>query len=94
MRRGGERADPLLPEEGWREALGWWEARLRRALPGVRPRTPVTFFAPPKKVTKERGIPGSPPLPRFLVRYPCAARPARRSAQLAHRLDSCRFIRR
>jgi hypothetical protein len=57
-------------------------------------RGPVTFFAPPKKVTKERGIPGSPPLPRFLVRYPCAARPARRSAQLAHRLDSCRFLRR
>jgi len=67
---------------------------------GGRPRAPVPFFAPPKKGTKERGIPGSPRkigdrpdvwvCPRFF--FPCAARPARRSAQLAHRLDSFRLI--
>ena len=51
---------PLLPEEGWREAPGWWEAS---PYPStfisytVASRRPVTFFAPPKKVTKERGSP-------------------------------------
>jgi len=48
------------------ERAGWWErylnaevlhlAQLRCALPGAAP-GPVTFFAPPKKVTKERGSP-------------------------------------
>ena len=41
-------------------------------------RGPVTLFAPPNKVTKQRGIPGSAPLPRILVRCPCAARQDRR----------------
>jgi hypothetical protein len=55
-----------MPEEGWRVAPGCWKrylaaevsilTRPSRPLPGVAP-GPVTFFAPPKKVTKERGSP-------------------------------------
>jgi len=96
MQRGGPGGVPA-------EQAGWWERRLDSVksnpatpspIAGGRPRVPVTFFAPPKKVTKERGIPGSPPLPRNLVRCPCAARPARRSAQLAHRSRYSKHFRR
>jgi len=60
----------------------------------VASRRPVTFFAPPKKVTKERG---SPVRRRYLVnslRDPCAARPGRAAAQLAQRQRYCRPIKR
>ena len=39
-------------------------------------------------------FPGSPPLPRDLVRYPCAARQDGAPAQLAHWLPYCKCIRR
>jgi hypothetical protein len=54
----------------------------------------VTFFAPPKKVTKERGIPGSPQLARFPARYlalldqPGGLRNSRTVATLADSSDA------
>jgi len=40
--------------------MHWDDGATASRIARGRPRTPVTFFAPPKKVTKERGIPGSP----------------------------------
>jgi len=59
---------PLIPHSS-RDRV----AHGRGAAPG-----PVTFFAPPKKVTKERGIPGSPPLPHEFVAVSlrCSTSPA------------------
>ena len=52
------------------------------------------FLCSPKESHQRKGFPGSPPLPRNLVWCPCAARPARRSAQLAHRSRYSKHIRR
>ena len=74
---------------------GWWEldcaAHGRRAAP-----VPVTFSLLAQRESHQRErAPRSPPLPRELVAVtPCAARWARRSAELAHRPHSCKHLRR
>jgi len=62
---------------------------IRGAAPGA-----GDFLCSPKESHQRKGFPGSPPPPRDLVRYPCATRPARRFAQLAHHTRYCIRIRR
>ncbi len=62
---------------------------LRRP-PSIHPALATTHHASRLEIgsNQRKGIPGSPPLPRTLVAVPCAARPARRPAQLTYHLLS------
>ena len=82
---------PLLPEEGCsRSERGGGRSSL---IPLSTTYSPLAgpgdfLLLAQNKVTKEKGVPGSPPLPRVLVRFSCAARQSGAPAQLARGICS------